>query len=307
MVRLVCCCFSLAVFAALGGCRFVNHEKLGGKSPLAPLETTPSQVALEVVFLRLVGPDADVDEAVWQEVDEQSLSAESRRRLAGNGFRVGIVGKRMPDELARLFENVRLADGSAATVQADPGQTVATRQWMFLDAGQRGEIIASAVQPECHVLHVERGEVFGKTYQNGQAEFSVSIAPTDDGRSAVKLVPEVHYGAFRQRYVRGEGMFQLDTSRQKEVFDRLAIDAALSPGEIIVISSIAEKRGSLGHRFFNEKIAEKRAAKILFIRWAESGQEALSPFPALTRQETSPATEPADGISAADFSPGMRH
>jgi hypothetical protein len=300
VARLVCCFVSLAVVAALPGCRFVDHEKLSGKSPLAPLETTPSQVALEVVFLRLVGPDAEIDETVWQEVDEQSLAAESRRRLASNGFRAGVVGKRLPDELARLINNVRLADGSAATVQADPGQTIATRQWMFLDPGQRGEIVASAVQPECHVLHVEHGEVLGKTYQNGQAEFGVSVASTDGGRSAVKLVPEVHHGAFRQRYVRGEGMFQLDTSRQKEIFDRLAIDAPLSPGETLVISSVAEKRGSLGHRFFNEKIAEKRAAKMLFIRWAEPGQEALSPFNALARQEPNPATEPADGVPAAD-------
>jgi hypothetical protein len=291
---------TLAAFAVLAGCRLADHEKLNGKSPLVPLETSSSQVALEVVFLRLVGSDAEIDEAVWREVDEQALTAESRRQLGSNGFRAGVVGRRLPEGLARLMENVRVADGSTATVESDPGQTGATRQWMFLDPGQRGEIVASAVQPLCHVLHVEGGDVFGKTYQNGQAEFSASVTPTDDGRSAVKLVPEVHHGSFRQRYVRGQGMFQLDTSREKEVFDNLAINVPLRPGEIVVLSSIAEKRGSLGYRFFNEKIAEKRATKILFVRWAEPGQEALSPFNTFAPPETSPATDPSNGSSGTD-------
>jgi hypothetical protein len=293
---------SLFLLIVVGsGCKLVDRDKINGKSPLAPLETTPDQIALEIVFLRLVGPDAQIDPHLWDEIDEQSISAVSRRHFARNGFRAGVLGNQLPPRLAALASRIPLSDGAAASVPADPEQTGATLRWMYLNPQQRGELVASSVQPEFHILDWEQGEVSGETFRDAQAQFGVLAEATDDGRSRVKLIPEVHHGHFLQRYVRGEGMFRLYTSRSKKVLDALAIEGTINPGQIMIVSSNANQRGSLGHRFFNERLGDKQTVKLLMIRWAESGQEVQSPFSVFAKAEPADKLlETQDGTSGTD-------
>ncbi len=291
----------MVLFVVVGsGCKLVDSEKISGRSPLAPLDSAPNQIVLEIIFVRLVGPDAQIDPLLWDEIDEQSIAAVSRRQFSRNGFRAGVLGNQLPPKLTELAGRVPLADGTSASVPPDPENTGATRHWMYLNPQQRGELVMSSVHPEFHVLTWNRGELNGETFQDAQAQFALMASVEDDGRSRIKLYPEVHHGHFRQRYVRGEGMFRLDTSRKKEVFDALLIEAMVNPGQIVIVSSDAKHRGSLGHRFFNERLGDKQTSKLLLIRWADTGQEAQSPFSVFASADVDDQAESTDDSSGAD-------
>ena len=77
--------------------------------------------------------------------------------------------------------------------------------------------------------------------------------PQPDGRVRLELVPELHHGQPRQRWIGEQGVLRLDASRPKRTFDDLALSAELAPGAMLVLSSLPNRPGSLGHHFFTEK------------------------------------------------------
>ena len=47
------------------------------------------------------------------------------------------------------------------------------------------------------------------------------------------------------------------TARPKKVFDQLALKASLAPGEMLIMSSLPDRAGSIGHYFFNQPDADQ--------------------------------------------------
>ena len=68
---------------------------------------------------------------------------------------------------------------------------------------------------------------------------------------------------------------QLNTGRSREVFDRLAAQATLAPGEMLVFSSLPEREGSLGHYFFTEEHSGQLEQKLLVIRLSQTQHDDL--------------------------------
>ena len=162
----------------------------------------------------------------------------------------------MPDELAKLLE---LADKPAPTGQLDGAKVEqldaeprVVRRHLQLRAGQRSEILASAVYPQLPVLVYAAGQLSGQTYDDAQGVFAVKSFPQPDGRVRLELVPELHYGQPRQRWVGSQGMLRLETGRAKQVYDDMTLTADLSPGAMLVLSSLPNRPGSLGHHFFTQ-------------------------------------------------------
>lgn len=265
------------ILSSLSGCRVVDQQKLKEESPLKALQKSYEQTELEVVFIRIPPRDREATEQLWKEVDEQAVPAEFRRELNKNGFRVGVLGTQLPLEMEKIMQTAEEAEENAMPFDRvnDQTSTLAIRRKLFLSRGQRGELLASSVQPEFHILEMRRGEIFGRTLENGQGQFMIEAAATDDGRVHIQLAPEVHYGNFRNQYVPGEGMFRLDTSRRKERFDHLRIEADLTKDQIIIIGPQSNQSGSLGHRFFNEQAVDKSVSKLLMIRVRELASESM--------------------------------
>jgi hypothetical protein len=141
---------------------------------------------------------------------------------------------------------------------------------MFLQRGRNGELVAAPVQAELQVLHVNDSELQGDTFHDAQPQFSILAQRTGDGRVELTLVPELHFGEYRQRYVPGEGMFRLDNSRDKKVFERLKIQASVSAGQIVMLGAQAARSGSLGYQFFTDSTATPPGRKLLLVRVAET-------------------------------------
>ena len=240
---------------------------LAGKSPLTPLVADPGHTRLEVFFVRLPSGEARSADNLWQEVDEQSLPAEDRRRLSRNGFRAGVIGTRLPAAVSEALAHATPPAGPGQLPPAESEEQIgATRHQIFLRAGQHGELVASGVQAQFHVLELKEGRPQGRTFEDGQAQFTVASEPLGDGRVRLELTPEIHYGPFQQRYAPGDGTFRFDSSRKKKVLADLKLQATLSPGEVLLISGRADQPGSLGDRFFRESDGAAPRPRLLMLR-----------------------------------------
>jgi hypothetical protein len=265
-----------AALLTLAGCAEAPLTK--GTSPLRPAQMSPDSVVLEMFFVRFPFGDKDINEKLWEQIDEQRFSPDLRQRLARNGFRVGMLGGQMPGELSKLME---LSDKPAAADRAE-GEKIenlqaeprVVRRRLQLRAGQRSEITASTIYPQLPVLVCESGRVSGQTYDQAQGIFAMKSLPQADGRVRLELVPELHHDQSRQRYIGSQGMFRLDTSRPKKVYDDMAITAELAPGSMLILSSLANRPGSLGHHFFTES-EPRLEQKLLIVRLAQTQHDGL--------------------------------
>ena len=265
----------LLAVLAMAGCTAPLHT---GKSPLRPAQMSPDSVVLELFFVRFPFGDPTVNDKLWEEIDEQSFPVELRERLARNGFRVGLVCGQMPMELSKLLElgDKPAPSGEAAETKVEDleAQPRVLRRHLPLRAGHRGEIIASGVYAQLPVLVCESGHVGGQTYNQAQGIFAVKSFPQPDGRVRLELVPEVHHDQPRQRWVGNPGMIRFDTSRPKRVFDDMTLATDLSPGSMLVLSSLPNREGSVGHHFFTEKV-DRPEQKLLNVRLSQTQHDGL--------------------------------
>jgi hypothetical protein len=262
--------FALLAPLGLSGCEFISYKPKGA-SPLAPLELTNDSAELEVIFIRIPAGDPDFNGALWRDADEQVLPAALRAELAANGFRAGVVGSESPAILARKLsaaeDRAPSPVAAAAKLETEPA---VRRARMQIHRGRPGNIIASTVYDQIPLLVREDGQLRGSTYPQAQADFVIEVDPHPDHRVAISLTPELKYGAARLDYVvAADGISRLP-AKPKKTFDKLKLEAILAPDQMLVVTNLPERSGSLGHYFFTESKSGHAEQKLLLIRLTET-------------------------------------
>lgn len=267
----------LLAVLAIAGCG-TTLPMQHGKSPLMPTQMSPDSIVLDMFFVRIPFGDPGVNEKLWKEIDEQQFAPELRERLARNGFRVGLVSGHIPVELSKLLElsdkPTPSADMEGAKVDALEVEPRVVRRHLQLRAGKRGEIVVSGIYPQLPMLLSDAGHVSGQTYNDAQGVFSLKSFPNADGRVRLELVPEVQHGQPQQKWVPGQGMLRLEAGRPKREFDDMAMNAHLTPGAMLVLSSLPNRPGSLGHYFFTENDS-RLEQKLLLVRLSQTQPDVL--------------------------------
>jgi hypothetical protein len=274
----------LLAMLATAGCDTLPHKT---KSLLLPPQMSSNSVVLDMFFVRVPFGDANVNGKLWEEIDEQHFAPELRERLARNGFRIGLVSGQMPVELSKLLElsdkpppNGDLEETSVENLDVQP---TVTRRHSQLPAGQPTEIIASGVYSELPVLMSDSGQLCGQTYTQARGIFTLKSFPQSDGRVRLELTPELYHDQPRQRFVAGQGVLRLEAGQPKRTFDNLTISTDVSPGAMLVLTSLANRPGSLGHHFFTEN-SSRLEQKLLVIRLGQTQHNGLFGTPE-TRQQ----------------------
>jgi hypothetical protein len=269
--------FAILTAMALAGC---NTPIYKGKSPLAPPQMSPDSVVLDLFFVRVPFGNPDANERIWKEIDEQSFSPELRERLSRNGFRAGVVNGQIPGDLTKLLEledkpavNGKIEDTKVDNLESAPR---VVRRHLQLRAGQRSEIQASNVYAQVPLSMCESGQLCGQTYYQAQGILAIKAFSQPDGQVRMELMPELHHGDARPRWIGGPGMMRLDSSRPKQVFDKMALSAEIAPGSMIVLSSLANRPGSLGHYFFTQDDGSGHLEqKLLIVRLSSTQHDGL--------------------------------
>ena len=264
------------LLALAGSCAKVEVD---GKSPLELPHLPPDSVVLDMFFVRFPFGDSLPNKALWQELDEQHFATDVRRELDRNGFRVGLVGGHVPVVLSQLMEltdDAPTADQTGETCLEDIGSTPRViRRHKQIRAGKRCEIVTSGVYDEVPVVFNESTGLCGKSYDQAQGMLSVKAFPMPDGRVRLELVPELHYGNAQQRYVGDQGVLHLEAGRPRRVFDKMTVAATLSAGQMLVLSSLDCRPGSLGHYFFTQETAGQLEQKLLVVRLSQTQHDEL--------------------------------
>lgn len=276
----------VAAWCALTGCHAVLEPPVSGgvEQLLKPPAASPDTVTLEIFQVRIMPEQAAQAAQLWNQVDEQCLSTEARRRLVANGFRAGVAGAPLPDELSQLLG---LGSGAAATAEGDPAEkdrlitdkTAAPpvrRRLVQLDRREHVAIQTSEVVEELRVLLSREGRLHGQTFLQTQAVYAMRAEATAGQRAAVSLVPELHHGELRNRY-RGsdQGIFLMSPSREREVFDELLLQAELSPGELLVLGCVPDAGASLGYAFHRADEAAAGEQKLVLVRLLQVPQSEI--------------------------------
>ena len=103
----------------------------------------------------------------------------------------------------------------------------------------------------------------------------VKAFPQSDGRVRVELVPELSHDEPRQKFVAGQGTLRLETGKPSKAFDELGFSAILSPGSMLLIGSLPNRPGSLGHHFFAHDEGSEPQQKLLVVRLAQTQHDDL--------------------------------
>jgi hypothetical protein len=125
-------------------------------------------------------------------------------------------------------------------------------------------------------LMCESGQVRGQTYNQAQGIFAVKSYPQPDGRVRVEMTPELHHDEPRQRWAAGQGMLRLEAGKPRRTFDDMALSTDLASGDMLILSSLSNRPGSLGHHFFTESRSDGRLEqKLLIVRLAQTQHDGL--------------------------------
>jgi hypothetical protein len=65
-------------------------------------------------------------------------------------------------------------------------------------------------------------------------------------------------------------MYRLDAGRDKKAFDALTISASLARGQMLVMTCLPNRPGSLGYHFFSDRRAGRADQKLLILRLAQA-------------------------------------
>lgn len=238
-------------------------------------------VMLEVIMLRCPYGDPRLNDELWNDADEQMLSPSLRKRLAGNGFRVGVVGNQIPYSLMQLMEmkDEPPPTSGVTTIRLDDmvNTPKVMRADIYVEDDRPYEIYASGVKPEATILFNENGTPGGRTFQDVQGVFAMKTRQKGDGWVSVEVTPELQYGEMRQKFTSDTGTARITMARPKQIFESLACEMAIAPGQIIIISNLKNQHGNLGHFFLTDDDAEKRYQKIICIRVRNTARHDMFP------------------------------
>lgn len=278
---------SFALLAA-AGCKVAQPHSVA-RSPLVPISVSPDAITLEVFSAPATHDDAQFDK-LWKFVDEQSLPADLRRRLAANGMRAGIVGPNIPDSLAAVLKvtDQRIEDDQRQLVSMDPEGGVTLRV-VHARVGKRTELVIPRVHDEMSLLECVDGQAGGKTYHKAECRLALRAFDDAPGRVKLELTPELHYGEFKSRVRGSDGMWLWTQERAKRVFHELKLEPTLAAGEMFLITSRPDQSASAGDHFFTDTRGDKPVPMLWVFRVARASPDRAFYDPA-AEAETAPVS-----------------
>jgi len=255
------------------GCQaFVKPPDAALEQLLRPVTTSPDSVTLEIFHARIPLDKDHQADALWEQIDEQCFDADLRRRLVANGLRAGVIGVSPPEELSDLLD-LQSDAPEASSARVITGQSAVprvTRRVVQLNRREESSIQVSELRDEAQVLLSEDGRVGGKPFQQVQGVYTLKAEAVPGQRVAVRITPELHHGEIKLRYAGSDQGIMLKTpSREREVFEQLAMETELSPGELLVLGCLPDAKASLGGVFHTASAAGQDERKLIVVRLLE--------------------------------------
>jgi hypothetical protein len=261
--------------ALLVGCQtiLIPSSQTAMEELLAPIKSSPDNVTLEIFHARIPIDKEDAADKLWNEIDEQCFDASLRAQLLENGLRAGVVGGTLPETLASILTLESEAPKVTAErlITGDTAVPQVTRRVVQIGRRDQTTIQTSEVQEHAQVLISEDGRLHGKSYDQLQAAYVLEGESIEGQKVRVRLTPELQHGELRNRYSGSDqGLLLLTPSREREVFDRLAMETVLAPGEAVVLGCLPDAGSNLGAALHASRTAGRHERKVIVVRVLET-------------------------------------
>ena len=245
------------------------------QSLLRAVETGSESLTLEIFQVRIPADNPQLGEQLWSAVDEQRLDLAVRRNLVRNGFRAGVLGGAMPDLLARQLNlQSEMPEYQADRVITEKNASPrVVRRVLQLNHDNQATIQASELRDRINVLVNGDDGLQGHSYEQVQAVYTLRAEPAVGQRVALRLTPELRHGELRNRYTggdRGQGIFLVTPSRERQTYDRLMLSTELAAGELLVVGCLPDAPGSLGRVFHGVDVAGPAEQKLILVSLLQS-------------------------------------
>jgi hypothetical protein len=254
---------------ALGCQVFDKPPEQAFDSLLKPVKTSSDSVAIEIFQARIPLDQEKKADALWSRIDEQEFDAELRRKLVSNGLRVGVVGGALPEDLSKLLTLTSDAEEQSASrvITDQTAMPRVTRRVVQVKRREPTSIQVSELRDEAQVLISSGNSIGGKTFRQMQGVYALEAESIPGQQVRVRLIPELHHGDMKQRYAGSDqGIFMSIPSREREVFNDLAMEINLAPGELLVIGCLPDAKSSLGGVFHTASAAGRDERKLILLR-----------------------------------------
>jgi len=208
----------------------------------------PVTIPVELSFVRFDEADAVLAGELWDAADEQSLPVATRRLLAANGLRCGIVTGELPPHVAE-----RLAASAWEGAAADGLLPGASRRTLRLLPGRRADVVTAAPTPELILLHGDEDGTRGETFRDAGGYLELRGWPAGGGQVRLELMPEIRHGPVRRSWVGEEGRFRIEAGQARHRFERLRMTAQVPDGGMLLLGPGGEAGATVGDALFGDR------------------------------------------------------
>jgi hypothetical protein len=265
--RWLAVCLCLPGWLASAGCaRWSKEPIVESAARLNPPRRSPDSVVIEATLIRFPEDQAGELAKVWKVVDESVVELSTRRELAANGIRCGVLMGEMPQVIRDRLKELSQVDhadalehlGLAAEVTSDTLR-------LHCHAGRRKDLpLRVALSEPLTVLHTERGVMKGATFEQPSVLMDVRAIPLGDGRAKLKLTPEVEHGEPKKRIVSNQLALRTEMRRDQKRWDHLALEATLVQGQFLLCSVTDEPLG-VGQALFSTRTNDRTTERVLLV------------------------------------------
>ncbi|HKB41069.1 MAG TPA: hypothetical protein VKD72_31870 [Gemmataceae bacterium] len=217
-------------------------------------------VQIDVALIEVPAGDNFLNGDLWRFVDEQVVPLETKALLEDNGFRVGEVGARPPQELLELLTEKR--------TNPNPHR-------LALRAGKEGRPLELGASRAKAVFQLYQGEP-GVTVELEQAQCSLLVVPTlgENGQTKLTFTPQVQHAGkglmpWRPRADRSGWALQLQ--QPTEAYPALGWEVSLASGEFLLVGARYDRPDTLGHLAFVRPDEPVPVQRLLVIRTDRPG------------------------------------
>ncbi len=266
VLRNIALCIALVVVV---GCKLVD-EQPKGRSPLAPVASSPDQVTLEV-FSAPAPLDDPRWQALWSEIDEQSLSPQLRTRLAqrhasrddrrAHARCAGLAAK--GHGRAHLGRRSHQSAVGRQAWRRDALDATESRQAAGADTHQRARSALAVAQPGRRSGRENLSEGRRTTGNARVSGVRRRGAAGACARAASRRTENTNHSLRRQVH--------LDHAARQGSLLRIEDRGNITPGEVLLLTSLDGCPSSIGHHLFVRTDSEAPLRTLWALRIAKAG------------------------------------
>jgi hypothetical protein len=253
----------LALTAGMLGCSGERAaHPVSWMERLRPFQSAGEQdvVQMDVALIEVPAGDRFLNSELWQFVDEQVVPLETKAVLEDNGFRVGEVGAKPPQELLELLTQKR---------------TNPSPHRLALRAGKEGRPLELGPLRARVVFRLSQGEP-SVPIELEQAQCSLLVMPAlgENGQTKLTFTPQVQHagkGLMPWRPSAGRSGWALQLQQPTEAYPALGWEVSLAPGEFLVVGARYDRPDTLGHQAFVRPDEPVPVQRLLMIRTERPG------------------------------------